>query len=492
MFDFFGYGQPGNGPAQNQVNDPQDAPDVNGWGLWPEAPNQQVADQNAVQQPMPGNQLDLNVAAADDELDGQAEIIQAANAMEGMEQQEVNDLPEDVIDASDQSDGSVEVHGQPHIPDLNDPVDVEIFIPQQDGQPLQINPDEILENDIPVNDPMQELQQEAPAPEQPDQYMQIGFATMPQPALDPVFATFHKPSVTPNTLPADLFRHWSKHLAPGIGAPQVNVPTEWATFFSAALLNPGSFSWAKNFLTSPAWQMINAQDKSDFHFALPDKCPVQTSVSCLSGDGNLGFSAAENLVDEVSEPRSPNTPNNEAVVKLVAKVDTQLSPNELNKIACPTPPSDTPGLSLEQTPNVSLHDALSLDQCDLPSKVSPSIGPWSKALLAEAGKLKLSEDDPELRRSCRKKEQNKGFRHKTCQDKKCIACEAGPPTLSPSVIKNLGAEFCKVDASKLTTTALLKKKKATAPVGKKPIPKKKQKDSDDDDKDKATKKKARK
>lgn len=35
LFDFFGYGQPGNGPPQEPPNNPQDAPNVEGWGLWP-------------------------------------------------------------------------------------------------------------------------------------------------------------------------------------------------------------------------------------------------------------------------------------------------------------------------------------------------------------------------------------------------------------------------------------------------------------------------
>ena len=37
-------------------------------------------------------------------------------------------------------------------------------------------------------------------------------------------------------------------------------------------------------------------------------------------------------------------------------------------------------------------------------KISPNTCPWSKSLLAEAGKLKLTEDDPELRRSIRRKD----------------------------------------------------------------------------------------
>nr|CAB3456454.1 unnamed protein product [Digitaria exilis] len=126
--------------------------------------------------------------------------------------------------------------------------------------------------------------------------------------------------------------------------------------------------------------------------------------------------------------------------------------------------------------------------------VSPSTGPWAAALLAKAGKLKLSEEDPALRRSIRQKGQKKGYRHKSCLDKHCVACESKPPTISPLVIKNLGASFCDIDPAKLTDQALSKKKKAVAPMGKKPAPKKNSRDKDDVAKDKAAaaKKKAKK
>jgi len=48
--------------------------------------------------------------------------------------------------------------------------------------------------------------------------------------------------------------------------------------------------------------------------------------------------------------------------------------------------------------------------------------------------------------------------------KSCLGCNVVPPTLSPSVIKNLGTSFCKIDEDKLAELALLKKKKITVPV----------------------------
>jgi hypothetical protein len=42
-----------------------------------------------------------------------------------------------------------------------------------------------------------------------------------------------------------------------------------------------------------------------------------------------------------------------------------------------------------------------------------------------------------------------------------------PPTISPSIIRNLGASFCKVDVEKLPVEALAKKNKAATPGGEK-------------------------
>jgi hypothetical protein len=40
-----------------------------------------------------------------------------------------------------------------------------------------------------------------------------------------------------------------------------------------------------------------------------------------------------------------------------------------------------------------------------------------KNVLAQAGKLKISEDDPDLKRSARRKEKSRGFKNSSCADK---------------------------------------------------------------------------
>lgn len=64
------------------------------------------------------------------------------------------------------------------------------------------------------------------------------------------------------------------------------------------------------------------------------------------------------------------------------------------------------------------------------------------------------------------------------------------PTLSHSIIRNLGATFCKIDPSKLSLEELSMVKKPFARGGKKPS-KKSTKGSNDNDVEKASKKKAK-
>ncbi|CAN6363007.1 unnamed protein product [Urochloa humidicola] len=132
------------------------------------------------------------------------------------------------------------------------------------------------------------------------------------------------------------------------------------------------------------------------------------------------------------------------------------------------------------------------EQCS--SRISPSIGPWSKALLDQvaAGKVPEKITGNDARRSLRQLNQMKGFKKATCADKYCLGCSMRPPIIPASMIKNLGESFCKVDSSKLTEENLLKKKKVTAPVERRQLKKKQTKDGDDVDTAKQAKKKPKK
>ena len=103
---------------------------------------------------------------------------------------------------------------------------------------------------------------------------------------------------------------------------------------------------------------------------------------------------------------------------------------------------------------------------ELKQRASPSTGPWSKTFLEKADQLKYDTivEDPLKRRSERMQHLRKGFKDPQCSSKNYLGCNVEPPTLSPYITKNLGNTFCKIDESKLTETALLKKKKVTVSV----------------------------
>jgi hypothetical protein len=72
-------------------------------------------------------------------------------------------------------------------------------------------------------------------------------------------------------LPPDVFRLWAKFFSP-VGCPTqvVDIPADWASFFTVMLLSPSHFDWAKNFLASKVWSMflITAKPKALMSFLL--------------------------------------------------------------------------------------------------------------------------------------------------------------------------------------------------------------------------------
>jgi hypothetical protein len=82
-------------------------------------------------------------------------------------------------------------------------------------------------------------------------------------------------------------------------------------------------------------------------------------------------------------------------------------------------------------------------------------------------------ENEDLRRSFRVKNQSKSFKKNSCSAKNCLACSAGnpPSTVSPSLVKNMGATFCNMNAYEVFDEALLAKKKTTKRAVKKPTKK---------------------
>lgn len=87
---------------------------------------------------------------------------------------------------------------------------------------------------------------------------------------------------------------------------------------------------------------------------------------------------------------------------------------------------------------------------------------------------------------------NGGFKSLVCRDKHYLGFSSKPPLLSPSVVCDLGANFCKIDAAKLTKENLNtkhgKKGEVSKPKTKAKKPKKNEEDQDAGSKAKKSKK----
>jgi len=201
MFEFFGFGQPGQGPNQeggNPPDNPQANPDLNealadqplegenaqGWGLWPNQDNKPVQVQNVNQlnapvipQDQPGNdfiemndlqqepELDLN-APLEDDLGGIEDLLVIAENMD--DQPFVGPQMENVID----EDAPSEAGSEDNMQVMEENVHVEVFIPLEQINPDEIHPDELME-----------------FPEEEDHVnqIQLGFVQLIEPSINPIF-----------------------------------------------------------------------------------------------------------------------------------------------------------------------------------------------------------------------------------------------------------------------------------------------------------------
>lgn len=317
FFEFFGYGQPGNGPngqlgfhdqqlhnnqnvqnAPNEVHDNDNGNMADGWGLWPNAQNpiqQAIGPNMNPLAPEPflemndlvnngGNNVvvDLNFPPPED-MGGLDELIPEAaeviNQDMDMEQVIVEDNMPEIV----------------HIPALNDEnVEVGIFIQMDNVQPLpdfgvdiidvdllDHNPKEEVpvdlgiqenfdvaqmevENQVPLfAEPAEEVMLQLPAEQQ---NLHLGFVELVEPAAYPVFSEWlANPHMAPKFAQhPDAVRLWAKHLSPVLDGPHVEVPAIWSSFFTVMLLNPTSLVWAKQLLLSKAWDFFQSSHSVQF------------------------------------------------------------------------------------------------------------------------------------------------------------------------------------------------------------------------------------
>ncbi|RLN12273.1 hypothetical protein C2845_PM09G10930 [Panicum miliaceum] len=436
--------------------------DADGWGLLPEQEAngpQAAVDANLVEVPVlpqPGEPfielndfllaydigLDLNVPLEED-LGGIDDLVQAAENMEVQPQFGLH--PEDIIDAGNFFETDLDEHMLIAQVDQEPNIEVEVFIPQE-----QINPDEIQADEL-----MDVLANNVPPQ---DEHLQLGFVELLQPEIDPVFMSHlqHSELFQPN---AEAVRLCANFFAPGSSKAPVMVPRIWADFFTALLFNPSSFAWAKQFMLSEDWHYMDDLSTGT-QFALPEKFPGIPTSSCLKVLPNPDNSA---LLEEALASEQHSTPPTNKKSKGKEILDSISSGTPIEKLT---------------------------------QKIKPSSDPWSKAFLDKAEQVKKATllEDPLKRRSLRMQNQKRGFKDPQCPTKGCLGCTVVPPSLSPTIIKNLGASFCQVDEKERTVTALHRKKKVTmlAPGGKKAPKKKIAPDSQDADESKKNKKRTRK
>jgi hypothetical protein len=77
---------------------------------------------------------------------------------------------------------------------------------------------------------------------------------------------------------AEGIRLWARHFAPCGNEDCIQVPLGWENFFIASLLNPSCFDWAKNFLSSEAWDVIIKDSQGDF--SVPFSIPTKRKLEC--------------------------------------------------------------------------------------------------------------------------------------------------------------------------------------------------------------------
>jgi hypothetical protein len=464
FFDIFGFGQPGHGlafqlqpqqqqPRQPEQQQPGPAHDIQGegWGLWPQGQDEQAQQDAVIVQAIPAAQLlnfDLNQPL--EQVDDDLGVVENFPGPLQPPQQPAEPMDEDIIVASSDSEGGAEQQMAPEQQMAAEQQEVNVFIPMENGAPLQLIPDEIHENEL-MDAPDFNA---ADVDQMENNFDQLGFVELFQPAQDPVFvqrlisANFQgSPAIKSNP---EAIRLWANFLALVAGAPSVQIPKVWADFFTMMLLSPRSFQWAKQFVTSSAMEHLARTSSSSVPFCLPQTIPDVGSFLCSNN-----LPAAEEPDASLSSHETTSPVNSD-----------QLSPA--------TPPEK------------------------LKSKVAPVTGPWSTALLDLAAQNEDSSvlKDAKTRRSLRQKALHKGYKNSPCSNKNCLGCSLNPPTLSPSVIKNLGATFCNINPDKLAVEKLSKAriKKAAAPGGKKQA-KSKSKinlDSTNDDSQAASKKKPKK
>lgn len=81
---------------------------------------------------------------------------------------------------------------------------------------------------------------------------------------------------------AEATRLWSRFFSTGNHSNiQISIPIIWANFFTVLLLNPTTFNWVKQLLSSKIPSYLNSSGNGIIEFSLPTNCP-QHNFDCLA------------------------------------------------------------------------------------------------------------------------------------------------------------------------------------------------------------------
>jgi len=109
----------------------------------------------------------------------------------------------------------------------------------------------------------------------------------------------------------------------------------------------------------------------------------------------------------------------------------------------------------------------------------PPAAPSTSTPCGKHGKH-LHISDANVRRSARVHSKTHGFKSPSCRDKSCLGCSTNPPSLSSSVVRELGITFCQLEPTALTDDQLNAKSVKPSTVGR-PKSKKAKKSKGDKD-----------
>ena len=183
-------------------------------------------------------------------------------------------------------------------------------------------------------------------------------------------------------------QHFKEQALDNRSSFSTNIPVSWFNFIVHLLLSPDKFSWTVNMLKSGMWDLFTTVENMDqaFLFHIPDKCPTSHAPICQAMEEGVQDKGKENI-----------------------------------------------GVA------ANLHDVES----------QALLQPFGQENLRKRRSGKTPLVETEVRRSDRIKKDNAGYKRNSCPNNNCLPCNAVPPTIKKSVVKNLTASFCKVSEGEL-------------------------------------------